>query len=682
MQRRFFHVYLERVTYPNMFKFCLPFFIFLFATTTLAQVDIAERLQVFNDKTKHDTIRVRAVEDVAWEYMYYSNLDSALKYALVEEEFARRIPDRKWSANAYNTIGSVYGDMGKMPIALKYYLAALSYWESKNEFYEIAGLKNNIGSTYTQLTQYDKAEKHLLDGINVCIEHQFDERLTELYVNYAGMLRQRGDREEGVVYYLKALDGAKKIEHPYMIAMLELNLASTYDLLHQDSLALAWYDRALESNLAVGDMHGLSTLYNNLGIYYNKKEDYKLGVKNCRYSYEIAKEISAHSAEYHSCWCLQEAFVGLKQYDSAFYYQALTESLEDTLLSESNIEEFTRLEMQFDFEKEQLADSLANATKMQIVDLEHEADLQREQKFKFVLYGGLAIALLIGGFIFYRLKVTNKQKAIIQEQKQKVDQAYEQLEEKNKEIMDSITYARRIQSAILPPTKLVKEYLKKSFILYKPKDIVAGDFYWMQTQEITPTSSRILFAVADCTGHGVPGALVSVVCNNALNRSVREYELSDPGQILDKTREIVISEFEKSDENVKDGMDIALCSLEGTILKFAGAHNPLWLIRKGELIEINANKQPIGKFETNEHFSTHTLQLEKDDSFYLFSDGYSDQFGGDKGKKFKSANFKKLLLSIQELSMDDQKIKINEAFEKWRGALEQLDDVCVIGVSI
>jgi serine phosphatase RsbU (regulator of sigma subunit) len=243
--------------------------------------------------------------------------------------------------------------------------------------------------------------------------------------------------------------------------------------------------------------------------------------------------------------------------------------------------------------------------------------------------------------------------------------------------MDSINYAKRIQSAILPPTKLVKEYLPESFILFKPKDIVAGDFYWMEHKE-----DKVLFAACDCTGHGVPGAMVSVVCNNGLNRSVREYGLTDPAEILDKTREIVISEFEKSEDEVKDGMDIALCSLEGNTLKYAGAHNPLWIIRNGEIIETKANKQPIGKFDKQLPYTSHTFELEKGDSIYIFSDGYVDQFGGEKGKKFKPKTFRNLLLSIQDKTMEEQRFLIDKAFEEWRDNLEQVDDVCVIGVRI
>jgi serine phosphatase RsbU (regulator of sigma subunit) len=297
-----------------------------------------------------------------------------------------------------------------------------------------------------------------------------------------------------------------------------------------------------------------------------------------------------------------------------------------------------------------------------------ELDLKNKQTIGLIVF--LVFAL---GFIIVVVKGYIKKKKdaeTIRIQKNIV-------EEKNKEILDSIAYAKRIQSAILPPSKLVKEYLQESFILYKPKDVVAGDFYWMEHKD-----GKILFAAADCTGHGVPGAMVSVVCNNALNRSVREHGLTAPGEILTKTREIVIQEFEKSEEEVKDGMDIALCSLKDNTLEYAGAHNPLWIIRKGEIIETKANKQPIGKFDNPEPYTTHTFDLEPGDSIYVFSDGYVDQFGGEKGKKFKARAFRELLLSVQDKSMEEQKVIIDEAFESWKGDLEQIDDVCVIGVRI
>ena len=330
-------------------------------------------------------------------------------------------------------------------------------------------------------------------------------------------------------------------------------------------------------------------------------------------------------------------------------------------------------------------DSLrAQQEQLQIAEIESKAkidkqnqDLAQEAQRRYYLYGGVILLLIFGIFMYNRFRVTRKQKSIIEAQKLEVDKQKETIEETHKEITDSIAYAKRIQSAILPPNSLIVEHLPNSFVLYKPKDVVAGDFYWLEFKD-----GRTIFAAADCTGHGVPGAMVSVICNNALNRSVREFGFIEPNEILNKARELVVQEFEKSEEEVKDGMDIALCSLKGKTLHYAGANNPLWIIRNGEIIETKADKEPIGKFENSSGFTNHSFELETNDTFYIFSDGYVDQFGGDKGKKFKTKALRELLLSMQDKSMPEQKSLIDNAFEEWRGTLEQIDDVCFIGVRI
>jgi serine phosphatase RsbU (regulator of sigma subunit) len=193
-----------------------------------------------------------------------------------------------------------------------------------------------------------------------------------------------------------------------------------------------------------------------------------------------------------------------------------------------------------------------------------------------------------------------------------------------------------------------------------------------------------LFAAADCTGHGVPGAMVSVVCNNGLNRSVREHGVINPGKILDKTREIVIQEFEKSDEDVKDGMDISLCAInpEKNQLHWAGANNPLWILRNNEILEYKPDKQAIGKTENPKPFTTHTIELQEKDTIYIFTDGYQDQFGGLKQKKFRISQMRELFLSLTAKSMEEQRKIIDASFETWKGELEQVDDVCIIGVRV
>ncbi len=251
------------------------------------------------------------------------------------------------------------------------------------------------------------------------------------------------------------------------------------------------------------------------------------------------------------------------------------------------------------------------------------------------------------------------------------------LQKRNKEIVDNITYAKKIQKAILPEKEEVESNFKEAFIYYKPKDIVAGDFYWIEKQW-----DRILFAVADCTGHGVSAAMVSVVCNYGLNRSVKEYGLIKPGEILDKTREFVTQKFEHNEQSVRDGMDIALCSLKGNILEYAGAYRPLWVVRNGTIIEYKPDKQPIGVFSRQTSFTTHLVNLEEGDAIYLFSDGYIDQFGGERRKKLKTKPFQNILLAIQNKSMEEQKRILHEYLVNWKGDLEQVDDICIFGIRI
>lgn len=253
----------------------------------------------------------------------------------------------------------------------------------------------------------------------------------------------------------------------------------------------------------------------------------------------------------------------------------------------------------------------------------------------------------------------------------------ELIEVKNKEVLDSINYAKRLQHAILPDFEEMYNALGDSFLLYKPKDIVSGDFYWMFED-----GDILLTATVDCTGHGVPGAMVSVVGANNLDRCVREFKLRKPSEILEKLSDLVELTFATEQYEVRDGMDISLVSYNRKTreLQYCGAHNPLWIIPADvdEIRETKADKQPIGKYEYRKPFTNHTFQLNEGDTIYLFSDGYADQFGGPLGKKFKYSTLKKLLLDSCREPMMIQHAILDENFENWRGVLEQNDDVCII----
>ncbi|TND08460.1 MAG: methyl-accepting chemotaxis protein [Bacteroidetes bacterium] len=267
------------------------------------------------------------------------------------------------------------------------------------------------------------------------------------------------------------------------------------------------------------------------------------------------------------------------------------------------------------------------------------------------------------------------------ERTQEIHRQKEMVEEKNKEILDSIAYAQRLQKAILPPFDSIQQVFSDSFVLFKPKDIVSGDFYWMSR-----IGDEILLAVVDCTGHGVPGAMVSVVGANSLTRAVKEFSLLQPSAIMDKMSEIVEETFESTDHEVRDGMDMSLCriNIKTLVMQYTGANNPVWIIRSGASVveELRPDKQPIGKYEFRKPFTHQEVQLHKGDCVYLFSDGYADQFGGPRGKKYKYKTLQAALIANSQESMPLQLMTLNRQFEEWKGELEQVDDVCVMGIKI
>ncbi len=302
----------------------------------------------------------------------------------------------------------------------------------------------------------------------------------------------------------------------------------------------------------------------------------------------------------------------------------------------------------------------------------------------------LAVIFVVFSIYVFDKARTRKLKFAKKELQEKVEERTQELAvknselaEKNKDITDSIRYAKRIQEAILPPEAIVRKYLPNSFIFSKPKDIVSGDFYWVDKK-----SDAILFAAVDCTGHGVPGAFMSIVGHNILNQAVNESGTIAPAALLDKLNKSLSETLNQTSEETKlrDGMDIALCMINFKTmeLQYAGAHNPLFIVRDKELIEVKADSIAIGTYtETQQQsFTNHTLQLQKGDTLYIFSDGYADQFGGPSGKKFKVNQFKAMLLNLNGVEMQQQHIALERSIEQWRGVLQQVDDILVIGVRV
>ncbi|MBA3706342.1 MAG: SpoIIE family protein phosphatase, partial [Bacteroidetes bacterium] len=313
---------------------------------------------------------------------------------------------------------------------------------------------------------------------------------------------------------------------------------------------------------------------------------------------------------------------------------------------------------------------------------------------EILINGGLltaSVALFTILLIHTRTNLTKKEiiaRLALAESNKKLEIQNEIIEEKNKNIRDSINYAQRIQQAILPPFEKIDTVLKEYFILYQPKDIVSGDFYWHTCVQTTPNDNQapqdlIVLAAVDCTGHGVPGALMSIIGSTVLNQTIKNTSINSPADVLG----FLNKEITKTLNSIKDGMDMSLCAIniKKMELQYAGANNPLYIVRNKKIIEIKADKQAIGADTENSEikiFTNHNVRLEKGDAVYMFTDGYADQFGGPSGKKFKYKKFQELLIGIQDNSMKEQKELLNDYHHQWRGELEQVDDILVIGIKI
>lgn len=294
---------------------------------------------------------------------------------------------------------------------------------------------------------------------------------------------------------------------------------------------------------------------------------------------------------------------------------------------------------------------------------------------KTVIKLGISLIIVASGIGFVFHQSVRNAEANYEREKKKVD-------DKNREIMDSIRYAKRIQTAILPEETEIKKALSLHFVYFQPKDVVSGDFYWLTKQ-----NGKVYMAVCDCTGHGVPGAFVSMIGNDLLNQIIIEKGLENPGDILTQLNNGVKSVFtrEGAEQQAQDGMDMVLCTFDQDFkyLEFAGAKNPLFIIQNGELIKIKGDSYPIGgETELNYQFNNHKIGLQSGSTVYLLSDGYQDQFGGPKGKKFMIKQLKELLLSIQDKDMQAQKESIHKAITDWKGDETQVDDICIIGIRV
>ncbi len=660
-----------------------------------------------------DTQRAKVFRKLAWEYGNSANLKTAFNNAQNALNLSTKINDNYGINRAYLVLGRLYLVDGKYSTALLNFNDALKYLlkSSANEKKKVSEeeyLYNAIADVYVMLENENKSIE-FIDKANELAKLESDTPAQITLMMYkAKVYRNFKKSNEGLILANKVLEGVYKF---YEGEGRDGAILDIYDLMFELRLQQKNFKEA-EKMLKQSKLLAINNDDKRpLNIIYYRQAQLAIELKDFNHAKSyIDSAIATANDSYlkmNNYEMLGDILCEMnKNNDAKIAYQKWLKLTQEGKISTNEIQALKKLASVYKKLNEpklaleateryiQLDDSLNNnKTQNTIADLQAASEREIKQKEIDVLnkdrklqttirnsfIGGFALMFLFAGVSYRNFRRKKKDNQIITQQKTEVEKQKHLVEEKNREITDSIEYALRIQTAILPPQKIVKQYLENSFILYKPKDIVAGDFYWMET-----VNDLVLFAACDCTGHGVPGAMVSVVCHNSLNRAVREFGLTQPAKILDKTTEIVLENFSKSEDEIHDGMDISICALntKTKTLEWAGAYNPLLLINNGQLTEIKADKQCIGFNDNVKPFTNHQFNLQPDTSIYLFTDGYADQFGGQPERKLTKNRFRELLLSFQHLPIQQQATELDNFITNYKKEIEQTDDILVIGVRV
>ncbi|MBA3664895.1 MAG: tetratricopeptide repeat protein [Bacteroidetes bacterium] len=660
-----------------------------------AQTKQIDSLKLALKTAKEDTNKINVLNKLSLKLYYIPNYDSSLVYAKQAIALSSSLPFRQgkgWAkgiAQASNIIGFICLHQGNYPEALKNYFSVSKIREEFNDKEGIADSYNNIGNVYYRQGNFIDALKSHFTALKIRVEIKDQRGRANSHNNIGNVYASQANYPEALKNYFAALRIREETNDKKGTADSYNNIGIVYSKQGDYSEALKNQLLALNIHEVLKDKAGIAASFTNIGATYLELKNYKEAKVYSTKALGLAKEIGHLEIIKEASQALCAIYASTGRHKEALEYYKAYITARDSLVNEENTKKTVQQSMQYEFDKKESATKLEQEKKDAIADAE-----SRKQKIVIAAISiGLLLVLVLALVVFRNLRINKKKNLIIQSQKEAVEKQKElvdeknkiveeqklHIEEKHKEITDSINYAQRIQKAILPPPEYINQYIPYNLVLYKPKDIVAGDFYWMETIE-----DLIFIAAADSTGHGVPGAMVSVVCSNALDRSLKEFKETHTGKILDKTRQLVVDTFAKSSADVKDGMDISLLCIDNKNKRvfWSGANNSLWYIQENQLTEIKADKQSIGKTDNPKPFTTHKIEYKKNTTFYLFTDGFADQFGGPKGKKFKYKQFSDLLLNINHLPLEQQAQLINESFENWRGSLEQVDDVCVLGIKL
>ncbi len=621
--------------------------------------------------SKDDSNKVNTLNKLSRQLNNTGEHEKSLKYANEAITISQKLSFIKGMATGYKNIGNIYINQSNYPKALEYYLQSLKAFEDINDKQGIGKCYGNLGNVSQYQKDYPKALEYYLKSLKYFEEIGDKQLIAASYSNIGEAYRKQAIFPKALDYDLKSLKIRQEIGDKQGIGNCYNNIGIIYKHQGDYPKALECYLKALKIREEIKDKQGLGGCFNDMAELYNRLSNYKLALHYGYLGLHINKEIGNIEQERISYESIADAYAKTNQYKEAYSNYVLFKGLTDSIFSAENSKRIGDLKTHYEVQKKE-AELKAKADAQEVITIEEE----KRQRIVIILVSCvLVLALVFAMFMFNRFKITQKQKEIIEKQKHLV-------EENQKEIIDSITYAKRIQQVLLTSEKYISNYVKEFFILFKPKDIVSGDFYWA-----TQINNKFYLATADCTGHGVPGAFMSMLGINFLNEIMIEKGITKPNEVLNTLRTEIIEALnpEGSAEKSKDGMDMSLCCFDfnARTLEYASANNGIYIVRNKEVIELKSDKMPVGMHtEEIKPFTYNKVQLQQGDVVYTYTDGYPDQFGGPKGKKFKYKQFTEQLSSISQQNTAAQKQTLSKVFGDWKGSLEQVDDVTVIGITI
>ncbi len=680
----------------NSVKFCFKIFFllafFIISTNSFSQdkrrIDSVRTL--LKNPNLPDKKKAWALAQLGWDVSYY-NLEDGLKYAEEAIALAEKNNFVRELAHAYNVGGTIYMDLGNYPLAVDYLLKATNCYNSINDRKGVAVAAGNLGIIYTRRGELHKALNSYFQDY-FYFSSNSGKGLPSALLNIGSTYHQLKMFDSSLYFLNMAL--AQKGLDSLQKSSVYSNMASTYADKGDLKIAKLCISKAIAGIQDTTQKYYLAEHYMVLATVEAKLKNFPAANAAANRALTWSKDIGVKEFEKNALATLSEIYETQGNTAKALEYYKLFTSMKDSLINQENERSVKFMEAKFETEKQQKAIELLSKDNK----LGEEKIARDKILINAFIFGGI-IMLLVLAIAVYAFAIKRKANKKLVFLNNEVHKQKNQLLEKNTAITDSIQYARRIQTALLTSEQYIKKFIPDFFIINQPKDIVSGDFYWAYHQ-----NNKMYFMCADCTGHGVPGAFMSLLGINFLNEIVIEKKIISPDLVLNELRkEIILSLNQQGNTETQDGMDCSFCCIDvsATSIEIAAANNPVWIIRPPEgglkqdengnfkmapgfkLIELKPDKMPVGKSPKDATpFTLKNYQLKKGDCVYMFSDGFADQFGGPRGKKMKYKFLKETILKNCHLPMAEQKVVLQKCFADWKANFEQVDDVLVMGIKV